>query len=79
LLVSLLTIFFITFSLFGLQYHQPIWQVMGEILVCVSICGIIYYIGALPFEILMFTHPFWKKRFEVIFGLKILNQSEPEY
>jgi hypothetical protein len=45
-----------------------------NILLQVLIVGLVYggilIVGLLPFEIVLFTNPFWRKRFEAVFGLR---------
>jgi MFS family permease len=50
-----------------------------NILLQVLIVGLVYggilIVGLLPFEIVLFTSSFWRKRFEAIFGLKCVPKE----
>ena len=69
--VLLLVILLITAYALSFTHDFPTDQIIPEVLFCTLTCTVIYYIGALPFEILMFVNPFWKKRFEAVFRLKV--------
>ena len=79
LMASLLVVFLVASYLFSQQLHQSFEEMLPEVLFCCVISGAIYYVGALPFEILMFVHPFWRKRFEAVFSVIYNHEGHEEH
>ena len=61
-----------------LSHNLNTTRIVFEAMLCGAICSIIYVFALLPFEMLLFCNPFWRKRFEAIFGLKIPEQGNLE-
>ena len=76
LLISFITILLLVAYVWSLSRHYGFEGMVFEILVGGAICSVIYFVALLPFEVLLFVSPFWRKRFEVVFGLKISEQSD---
>ena len=47
---------------------RPMYNRIVELLIASFLSSLIYYVGLLPFLILLFSHPFWRKRFDAVFG-----------
>jgi hypothetical protein len=64
----LTTISAITF-IFFLSPNRPISSQIAEVL-CVSFfISLVYFVGLLPFLVLLFVSPFWRKRLECVVGI----------
>lgn len=49
---------------------RPIKGLINELLIVSFVSSLIYYAGLLPFLILLFSNPFWRKRFEGVLGIQ---------
>jgi len=80
LLSSLLIIFSALMFIFYPIPDIPIASRIAELLTASLFSGLIYYAGLLPFLVLLFANPFWRKRFEAVLGIqtKIAIQPPPQ-
>lgn len=80
LLSSLLIIFSALMFIFYPVPDIPIASRIAELLTASLFSGLIYYAGLLPFLVLLFANPFWRKRFEAVLGIqtKIAIQPPPQ-
>ncbi len=67
---SLLIIFSLVIFVFYPIPNRPIISWITELLVASSSASLIYYAGLLPFLVLLFANPFWRKRFEAVTGIQ---------
>jgi hypothetical protein len=66
----LLIIFSIIMFTFYPSQHMPVKTQITEVLIATFYSSLIYYAGLLPFLILLFSNPFWRKRFEAVLGIQ---------
>jgi hypothetical protein len=72
-----LTIFTIIFSIFYPTFISEINRWIVELLTISFFSSLIYYVGLLPFLILLFSNIFWRKRFEAVLGIQTKIPIEP--
>ena len=72
-----LTIFAIIFSIFYPTFISEINRWIVELLTVSFFSSLIYYVGLLPFLILLFSNIFWRKRFEAVLGIQTKIPIEP--
>jgi len=80
LLGSLLIVFSATmFILYSFQ-NIPVNTWIADLLIASFFSSLIYYAGLLPFLVMLFANPFWRKRFEAVSGIqtKIAIQPPPQ-
>ncbi len=70
LFLFLLLLFMAVLYIWSLNKGYPSERMVPDTLIGAAICTAIYFMGLLPFEILLFVNSFWRKRFEAVFGLK---------
>jgi hypothetical protein len=60
--------------------HIPVNTWIADLLIASFFSSLIYYAGLLPFLIMLFANPFWRKRFEAVSGIqtKIAIQPPPQ-
>ena len=77
---SLLVIFSIIMFILYPAPKRPINDRIVELLIASFFSGLIYYAGLLPFLVMLFANPFWRKRFEAVTGIqtKIAIQPPPQ-
>lgn len=75
----LLLILFFTIDVYILCLGKgySLEKMLSEVMLGGAICSIIYFVGLLPFEILLFNNDFWVKRFEAVFGITVHKETEP--
>jgi hypothetical protein len=74
LLISLSTITFVIYR----TPEIPLNSQIGEVVMISFFSSLIYYVGLLPFLILLLSNPFWRKRFEAVLGIQIQTPVEPQ-
>ena len=74
---SLLIIFSAIMFIFYPSPDRPINSQIIELLLVSFFSSLIYYAGLLPFLILLFANPFWRKRFEAVSGIQTRNAIQP--
>jgi hypothetical protein len=67
---SLLAIALAILFLFYPDPNRPIGSRIAEVLAFSFLTSLIYFVGLLPFLALLFTNPFWRKRFEYVTGIR---------
>jgi hypothetical protein len=72
-----LTIFTIIFSIFYPTFISEINRWIVELLTVSFFSSLIYYVGLLPFLILLFSNIFWRKRFKTVLGIQTKIPIEP--
>jgi hypothetical protein len=73
----LLIIFSIIMFIFYPTQNMPVKTQIIEVLIASFFSSLIYYAGLLPFLILLFSNPFWRKRFEAVLGIQTQIPIEP--
>jgi len=73
----LLIIFSIVMFVFYPAQNMPVKTRIIELLIASFFSSLIYYAGLLPFLILLFSNPFWRKRFEAVLGIRTKIPIEP--
>ena len=53
-----------------LHYSSPVKSITSEALFFSFFSSLIYLVGLLPFLVLLFKNPFWRKRFESLTGIR---------
>ena len=74
---SLLIIFSIVLFVLYPSPDRPITDKIIELLSVSFFSSLIYYAGLLPFLVLLFANPFWRKRFEAVMGIQTKTAIEP--
>ena len=64
-------------SIMSILYTNPINTWIVDLLTVSFFSSLIYYVGLLPFLILLFSNPFWRKRFEAVLGIPTKIPIEP--
>jgi hypothetical protein len=82
--IALFSILLIIFSMIMFIFYPapdlPINRRIVELLMASFFSSLIYYAGLLPFLVMLFSNPFWRKRFEAVTGIrtKITIQPPPQ-
>lgn len=64
-------------SIMSILYTNPINTWIVDLLTVSFFSSLIYYAGLMPFLILLFSNPFWRKRFEAVLGIQTKIPIEP--
>ena len=72
-----LIIFSITMFILYQSQNLPVSAWITDLLTVSFFSSLIYYAGLLPFLILLFSNPFWRKRFEAVLGIQTKIPIEP--
>ena len=82
ILISTMSLFAILGLIQAVIYSEMYWSVVIQVFTAGLILGGVLIAGLLPFEIVVFVSPFWRKRFEMLSGLKTepvrVLEEEPE-
>ncbi|MBL7185592.1 MAG: hypothetical protein ISS70_04650 [Phycisphaerae bacterium] len=73
LLIILLAVVFIFYP----PQNVPVTARITEALIASVFCSLIYYAGLLPFLVMLFADPFWRRRFEAVSGIQTRIAIEP--
>lgn len=74
---SLLIIFSAIIFIFYPPKNVPVNTRITEVLTVSFFSSLIYYVGLLPFLVMLFANPFWRKRFEAVTGIQTKIPIEP--
>jgi len=78
---ALFSVLLIIFSIFMFIFHPatdlPINSRIVELLIASFFISLIYYVGLLPFLVLLLSNIFWRKRFESVLGIQTKIPIEP--
>ena len=79
LFASLLVIFSAITFIFYPPANVPAGARLTEVLTASFFGSLIYYTGLLPFLVMLYANPFWRKRFEAVLGIqtKVSIESQP--
>lgn len=72
-----LIIFSITMFILYQSQNLPVSAWITDLLTVSFFSSLIYFAGLLPFLILLFSNPFWRKRFEAVLGIQTKIPIEP--
>jgi peptidoglycan/LPS O-acetylase OafA/YrhL len=64
-------------SIMSILYTTPINTWIDDLLTVSFFSSLIYYVGLLPFLILLFSNTFWRKRFEAVLRIQTNIPTEP--
>ena len=80
LLIIFSIIMFIFYPIFYPSQNMPVKTQITDVLIVSFYSSLIYYVGLLPFLVMLFANPFWRKRFEAVSGIqtKIAIQPPPQ-
>ena len=80
LLIIFSIIMFIFYPIFYPSQNMPVKTQITDVLIVSFFSSLIYYAGLLPFLVMLFSNPFWRKRFEAVTGIqtKIAIQPPPQ-
>ena len=67
---SLLIIFSAIVFIFYPPQSAPVSARISEVLIASLFSSLIYYAGLLPFLVMLFANPFWRKRLEAVLGIR---------
>ncbi len=77
LLIIFSAIMFIFYPIFYPSQNMPVKTQITVVLIGSFFSSLIYYAGLLPFLVMLFSNPFWRKRFEAVLGIKTKIPIEP--
>jgi hypothetical protein len=61
---------FIFYPIFYPSQNMPVKTQITDVLIVSFFSSLIYYAGLLPFLVMLFSNPFWRKRFEAVTGIQ---------
>ena len=72
-----LIIFSITMFILYQSQNLPVSTWITDLLTVSFFSSLIYFAGLLPFLVLLFSNPFWRKRFDAVMGIQTKISIEP--